>query len=81
MEVEIKWRPLSRGLADCDLAILVWQVRALLCNNLFKTSKCNSTSCSTLVDWGHCREDEERPLYGLEKRIKVTVKWTIIIVT
>jgi len=34
-----KWRPLSRGLADRDLTILVWQVRALSCNNLFKTSR------------------------------------------
>ena len=33
-----KQRPLSRGLADCDLTILVWQVQALLCNDLSKTS-------------------------------------------
>jgi hypothetical protein len=34
-----KRRPLSRGLADHDSAILVWQVRALYCNDLFKTSR------------------------------------------
>jgi hypothetical protein len=39
MEVETKRRPLSRGLTDRDLTILVWQVRALSCNDLFKTSR------------------------------------------
>jgi hypothetical protein len=34
-----KRRPLSRGLADRDLTILVWQVRALSCNDPFKTSR------------------------------------------
>ena len=32
-----KGRPPSRGLLDRDLTILVWQVRALSCNDLFKT--------------------------------------------
>jgi hypothetical protein len=55
-----KRRPLSRGLVDRNLTILVWQVRALSCNNLFKTSRAQLSVLQYLGELGVLKGGCER---------------------